>query len=408
MGKKITLDPSALAWARSRFQSYYNLGPVEPPNRFSRREFAAFPFTTETLMRRHAAFATAEEFRKFLALEVPRHVYSSSAYYRTPDAPTMAQKEWLGADVVFDLDADHLRLAAGRDYPAQLALAKQRFKQLVDDFLLGDFGLDPAQLTLVFSGGRGYHAHIRDPDWLNLSSAERRELVDYVLGTGVDPLVAIEQRVEPPSGDRSRGRRTFHGLRAPDSGGWAGRISSALLLQLAQWESAGTEATATELERLGLSRPKARRLARLLIDEGKASQIRKTRSLDVFRGEAPREVLEIVLRATAVEVQGETDAPVTTDIHRLIRLPNSLHGGTGLRVVPLSRDALDDFDPLRDAPVEAVEDHSVVVDVVENFDFPFGGGRISGRAGERLGLSTAAALFLVLRGEATLPPSPES
>jgi DNA primase small subunit len=46
---------------------------------------------------------------------------------------------------------------------------------------------------------------------------------------------------------------------------------------------------------------------------------------------------------------GEVDEPVTADIKRLIRLPGSVHGKSGLRVTPLSRDALTDFDPLRDA-----------------------------------------------------------
>jgi DNA primase small subunit len=36
-------------------------------------------------------------------------------------------------------------------------------------------------------------------------------------------------------------------------------------------------------------------------------------------------------------------------VKRLIRLPGSVHGKSGLRVTPLTREALTDFDPLRDA-----------------------------------------------------------
>ena len=39
------------------------------------------------------------------------------------------------------------------------------------------------------------------------------------------------------------------------------------------------------------------------------------------------------------------DEPVTGDIHRLIRLPGSLHGGTGLIVKILNADELEKFDP---------------------------------------------------------------
>src|SRR5439155_27170186 len=41
--------------------------------------------------------------------------------------------------------------------------------------------------------------------------------------------------------------------------------------------------------------------------------------------------------------RAETDEPVTSDIKRLIRMPSSLHGKTGLQVIPMSRDAIDGF-----------------------------------------------------------------
>jgi DNA primase small subunit len=46
-----------------------------------------------------------------------------------------------------------------------------------------------------------------------------------------------------------------------------------------------------------------------------------------------------------------TDEPVTADIRRLIRMPSSLHGGSGMRVVPLTLSEFEKFDPLRDAVV---------------------------------------------------------
>ncbi|MDL5504016.1 MAG: hypothetical protein QSU88_12470, partial [Candidatus Methanoperedens sp.] len=46
-----------------------------------------------------------------------------------------------------------------------------------------------------------------------------------------------------------------------------------------------------------------------------------------------------------------TDEPVTADIRRLIRLPSSLHGGSGMRVVPMSLSEFKTFEPLNDAVV---------------------------------------------------------
>jgi DNA primase small subunit len=95
---------------------------------------------------------------------------------------------------------------------------------------------------------------------------------------------------------------------------------------------------------------------------------------------------------------------VTTDIHRLIRLPGSLHGGTGFRVVPLTRDRLDDFDPFREATISLPEDRSVAVEFQETVEYPFPPEPVHGTEGEVREIPVGAALFLILRGEATLRP----
>lgn len=418
MAKIAALDPRSLAWARRQFEAYYATRSVEPPSRYVRREFAAFPFAEATLMRRHASFTTPEQFHRFLAGEVPRHVYYSSAYYRQPDHATMVGKEWLGADVIFDLDADHLRGAERLTYPEQLARVKDRVRDLWDDFLVGDFGLAPDAMTLVFSGGRGYHIHVHDPTYWPLNSPERRELVDYLQGSGFDEGEAIVQErsyerttaleVDPDDAPSRRGGRprTFRRLYPPTTPGWKGRVTRAFLGMLERWEAVGADAAEVEMVALGLGRSAAHRLARQLVTEGKAAQIRANLTLDVFPREIPPGLIETVLKHARIEVQGETDAPVTTDIHRLIRLPGSLHGGTGFRVVPLTRERLDAFDPWTEAIAPAGPHASAEVDLVESFAYPFDGPRTDGTRGQRVALPTPAALFLVLRGEAQLPPSP--
>ena len=420
MGKTLSLEGAGLEWARKQFQRYYESTEVPPPHRLARREFAAFPFTTETLMRRHATLRTPEEFRLFLRRETPRHVYYSSAYYRKPAEPTMAAKEWLGADLIFDLDSDHLRGAESLDYAAQLALVKTRLVALVDDFLFGDFGIDPASTSFVFSGGRGYHVHVRDERFLPLTSPERRELVDYVLGTGFDPMMVVEGRrtdfrsgatvatVEDEaevSGAPGRVPRT-RSLAPPDAPGWSGRVTRSLLDVLRRWEELGSDAAVEEMTGLGIRPAKARHYAKLLVEQGGAEKIRSRLSLDVFRTGLPADFLEAVVPRAAIEVQGETDAPVTTDIHRLIRLPNSLHGGTGFRVVPLTRDQIAAFDPFRDAKVPDAGESRTRVKYLEETRYPFPGGGIHTVPEGSDELPTPVALFLVLRGEAELLPSP--
>jgi DNA primase small subunit len=420
MARTVALDAPTLAWARARFADYYATTPLDPPARLARREFAAFPFATETIMRRHATLRTKEEFREFLAREVPRHVYYSSAYYRRPAEPMMAAKEWLGADLIFDLDSDHLRGAEALDYAGQLALVKSRLRDLVDDFLFRDFGIDPDATLLVFSGGRGYHVHVRDDRFLSLSSPERRELVDYVLGTGFDPRRAVDGRradvragatiagADDADGGIGRARaapRTWS-LAPRDAPGWRGRTTRAVVAVLDRWEAGGVDVAAAEMARAGIPPARSRRWAKLLLEKGGAAKIRTSLTIDIFGRDHPAEFLERIVPLAAIEVQGETDAPVTTDVHRLIRLPGSLHGGTGFRVVPLRPEEIPGFDPFRDALLTSDASAPVPVTFTAEASYPFPGGGVRGRPGQDDELPTAQALFLVLRGEAVLRPSP--
>ncbi|HEV8050466.1 MAG TPA: DNA primase small subunit PriS [Thermoplasmata archaeon] len=412
MGKTVRLEGRPLTWARDRFARYYATTDVPPPPRFARREFAAFPFSTETMMRRHASFRSAEELHEYLGREAPRHVYYSSAYYRFPDHPTMPGKEWLGADVIFDLDADHLRGAESLDYAGQLGLVRERVRSLLDDFLFGDFGIDPAKVALVFSGGRGYHVHVQDESFWTLSSPERRELVDYVTGSGFDARRVISSDRGSASsvvdddaeGPSRRPSRPFARLPRPDAPGWAGRTSRAVVAMLERFDREGKEEAAAELVAAGLTPTKARRLAKLLVEEGAGRKVRESLSLEVRQRELPPEFLDVVIARAAVEMQGETDAPVTTDIHRLIRLPGSLHGGTGFRVVPLAPERLMEFDPFAVALPEAPGTDRATVRLTESVQYPFPAAPLDARAGEERELPGAVALFLLLRGEAELRP----
>ncbi len=418
MARTVPLDDRTLAWVRDRFREYYAATPIEPPTRLTRREFASFPFSTETMMRRHASLRDAAEFRSYLTHEAPRHVYYSSAYYRHPAAPTMAAKEWLGADLVFDLDADHLRGAEALGYADQLRRVKERVLALVDDFLFRDFGVDPAATALVFSGGRGYHVHVRDDRFTGLSSPERRELVDYVLGTGIDPLRGVDTlRADVRSGatvapaDDVVGGETLRpgprtiSLAPVEAPGWRGRTTRAVQSVVARWEAEGAASATADLVASGVPPARARRWASELLEHGAAARIRESGTVS-FRPRTPgtvEEFLSALVPRARIDVEGETDAPVTTDIHRLIRLPGSRHGGTGLRVVPLERDAVPTFDPFRDALV--ADGGTTAVEFTAEVDYPFPGG-VRGRPGSSDELPTPVATFLLLRGEAALWPSP--
>ncbi|MBM4401133.1 MAG: DNA primase catalytic subunit PriS, partial [Crenarchaeota archaeon] len=102
------MNEKTKAFIRDRFAEFYNEESqrIEAPKSIERREFGFLLFQAET-MTRHKSFNDAEELKSFLKKNIPVHVYYSTAYYETPDEP-MEKKGWMGADIYFDIDADHI------------------------------------------------------------------------------------------------------------------------------------------------------------------------------------------------------------------------------------------------------------------------------------------------------------
>src|SRR5439155_8346478 len=187
-------------------------------------------FWTPGIVQRHLGFSKEEELKDFLVSRVPTHAYYSSAYYDHPNAPTMEEKGWLGADLVFDLDADHLPKAASMSYPEMLEAIRLKIMHLYDDFLQSDFGFDPKTMRLVFSGGRGYHIHVFDHDIWSLGSHERREIVDYLTGKGLSKDQIFPRRAFDMTEFKGNVRvKTLMEGPKPSDPGWRGKISQGIL-----------------------------------------------------------------------------------------------------------------------------------------------------------------------------------
>src|SRR5438445_320866 len=93
---------------RRKFQEYYlslNKEFYIPPHP-EEREYGFLLFK-EKFMVRHRAFRDPSVLLGAIRDLVPAHVYFSTAYYQEPTA-AMEEKGWKGADLVFDIDADHL------------------------------------------------------------------------------------------------------------------------------------------------------------------------------------------------------------------------------------------------------------------------------------------------------------
>ena len=380
------MDRRTREYLHGRFGDFYRSAePVLPPAADD-REWGHIPWSAGgTTMVRHQSLLDMGDLGGFLAREAPRHVYFSAARWRDPGAPTMDEKGWLGADLVFDLDADHL---PGVDpdetpYHEMLATCKDALGRLLDR-LADDFGFD--DFKIVFSGGRGYHVHVRDERLRGLDSEARREIVDYVRAIDLDRDALIATRAV--------GATTRRELRT--EGGWGRRAHRRLL------------AFVDELLALDEAEARERLMAFDGIGEGRATTILGTleRTPDALREgnvEAGGPGVRTLVGAMVEEsVEGETapiDEPVTTDTRRLIRLPGSLHGGSGLAVTPIERDALDDFDPLRDAVPDRFRGDAISVEVTDPGEVRLDGDRFTLSGGEQR-VRECVGVFLMTRGRA--------
>jgi len=393
------MNERTAAWLRRKFRIYYSRLPKDQITtpRLSLREFGITSFTRKGMLR-HLSFHDRADLLGFLGRRGPSRVYHSCAYYRQANSKEngMKGKGWMGADLVFDIDCDHLAGAASMSYEEQLELARRQLVRLYDEFLMGDFGFDPKDMQIVFSGGRGYHVHVRDQRIMDLNSAARREIVDYISGTGLALAFA-----EPKPGKLGYVDWTYPHVDEP---GWKGRIGRGLPSMLAEATEKGVQeyfreqAEAHDLEATtkfvsSLERSTNQAMARDPLHP----------PLTFF---LPKEVdflLELLKRQKRVQLTygGEVDGPVTYDVHRLIRMANSIHQSTGFRVVELDRDQLDGFTPFQHAVVFH-EEEPMLVDIREDVQLRLAKWDMTLKAG-RQDIPEGAALHLCLRGKAELP-----
>ena len=345
-------------------RDYYSTKKIDMPYRFTKREFA-FIYMGSQGMHRPVAFGKKTKARRFLKDKSPLHAYYSTAYYSNPEAP-MAEKEWLGADLIFDLDADHLPGGNLLTYPEQLKEVKKKAKLLIDDFLLDDFGFEKEDLDIYFSGHRGYHIHIRNSKILNMSSESRREIVDYITGVGLDiDTILPYETIKLGSFKEHIQTAKVPSLPDESSGGWMKRTRKLTIQLLERWNGMDKEEVKEEMEeKHGIGKKTAEGLYKNFFEEGKWKKIVEDGVLDVF-SESQRmvnvssfeKIIKGILEEENIqeigsEIIGSTDEPVTGDTKRLIRLPYSIHGGSFLTVSPVKLDEIDEFKPLNEGVID--------------------------------------------------------
>ena len=293
------------------------------------REFAVINF--DNIMKRHIRVIDFNDFKHILIDENIKELYHSSAYYLFPDRP-MDQKEWRGADLIFDIDADHIHRVRLKevyickkcgevyDNPVEICTkcggkvdkikfidsnalnqVKGELYKLID-ILMKDFGFKEDDLKIFFSGHRGFHIHIVNDNILTLDGMERLEIKDYITMEGVDLATVRDPRSRPVK----------------------------------------------EIRRILYEKDKNDELHNYF-SPGEIKVIRsvlKKEDKDFYyflkRIRKRREFIEKLNKLLLKEGSVGIDGIVTVDTSRLIRAPESLHGKTGLLKTMLDIKQLDE------------------------------------------------------------------
>ncbi|MHA1859555.1 MAG: DNA primase catalytic subunit PriS [Candidatus Asgardarchaeia archaeon] len=297
---------------RRLFRAYYEKNEPLFPLDIDRREWG-FGFESKIDIR-HKHFRTKDELMHFIRDRVPFYISYSVGIFQAPEARPMERKIMMGSELVFDIDVHGCPHHDDRFICNHcLSEAKLMVVYLLEEFLIPDFGFGPKDYWINFSGNRGYHVHVNSIR--DLDRKERRELIDYLRGKGFDRSIFLERRPH---------------LSSP---GWFGRVARCVLKKLEEGSIRTTKANAYVGD----------------IRKGVWSRIERTSWF--------KRVFEECLKESAAPV----DEQVTLDVYRLIRLPNSVHGGTGF-VAEVVRD-LSTYDPLNSAVW--LDDREVSIDLHE-------------------------------------------
>ncbi len=360
-------------------------------------------------MIRHKRFSRIEDFQEVLSQFAPSDVYHSCAYYENPDFD-MDKKGWVGADLVFDIDADHIPTSCNKihdefkcgkcgfsgrgitpevcpvcegqkfetkTWPCDLCLqsAKEETAKLID-MLEKDFGFSLNEIRVFFSGHRGYHVHIEEKSIRILDAVSRKEIVDYVTGVGLSILDigGKEKTVKKAS-------REFTLL---DSG-WDKRLKLGM-------QNFILNATKDDLRSIGLKNYSLLNSKQTILD--RCINNSRWNSVPGVSGATWRKIASRIKDTQSAKI----DTVVTTDLHRLIRMNGTLHGKTGLKKVEFSAEHLEDFDPFTEAV--AFKRGKVQVSVSSAPEFRLGGETLGPYKNKTIDLPVAAAVMLICKGRA--------
>ncbi len=308
------------------YLEYYGRTKLSIPS-IQRRELAFSYWGDATrITDRHRYFETDNQLNEFLS-KIPRSaVFASSAYYLDPMAREFSKKDLKKFDLIFDIDGD----AIEGGYFEMIAEMCKHGKNLIDDFLIKDFGISIDDIRIEFSGKKGLHVTVLSEEHKNLSKEARRQLFYYIEGSQVDKAILFPER-------------KGHIVAMPNAKGWRKYARRTIETLLRDTEGKSKEDVKEIVLAWGFPKVRAKKISDLLT-QPKIRQAVLEGRLSAFTGKGDKtlnDLMRIVVRQHNLGLGGCLDRKPTVDQHRIFRVPNSIHPKSGFPCLEISYEDLD-------------------------------------------------------------------
>jgi len=375
------MEQKTAVFLKSKFREYYAKHTIPAPPGISYREFGIGNLEKKIAFR-HKSFKSESELNYYLKTEVPFYISYSAAYYEFPENE-ISKKNWLGADLIFDFDAE-------MDF-IEIEKIKKIWDEVLKliDFLKNDFGFSMNNIIVNFSGSKGFHVKVIDEKIKKLGKEERRQILDYITANNLLKDIRknkffkykeIGSGTEITNKKRKGVETKTEILIGPtiDDVGWGRRIANAAIEILKEDENN---------KRLG--EEKRKKAKEIIEDINKGNY-------DRFRQYLTDKRMKDKIRNLSIRLASDTDRQVTQDITRLIRLENTLHGGTGL--IAKKIDNIENFEPEKNfEEFIAFSDKEIEISVNEDINF-YLGENFEIKKG-KCKIPEYAAIYLALKGK---------
>lgn len=352
------MKEKSLEFLRRRYRWYYfnrqNL--LKLPYSYQEREFGFRSF--DGLIKRHLSFNSQNDFYAYILQNVPRSIYYSVSLYEEPTFP-MNEKGWKSADIPFDIDLKDI---------------DHRCREVHDFWICTScslLGRLPTPETCPNCNGKLIEYYWICDDCLTKLREEVYKLYDLLENDlGID-----------------RAKLKVH---------FSGNLGFHLIIEDTEFEELGQKERVELVDYIMLHgfRYSSFKYNSVYVPRERRWSYRIDEIIKRL-GESDHKLTDLdVVKKLGIKI----DASVTVDLHRIFRLPDSLHDDTGLAKKECTD--LEKFDPFSEAVVFEDDVTSIFVyysppiKLKENFFGPF--------KKERVRVPAYVAVYLIAKGLADI------